>query len=222
MNFCEEDHVVTFAIAEFINTVSNLAYIYFALVLLGLSSGVYHATLKHYNQIWDETGMYLLVASMDWYIYSFPGAVFSGRVAKPVYTLVLWGSCAAVVVLNFLDTRGADFGLHTILFIALLSALWPRTLWLISERRRLERDGLLAPGAVSLRALRHRVGLPLAWLLECHGWWHVLTAVGAGVFVDLTNLFSSPTQGNVIVSQGGGGNPQQVNGDDVKLETKTD
>ncbi|RMZ80281.1 hypothetical protein DV738_g2843, partial [Chaetothyriales sp. CBS 135597] len=149
MNFCEEDHVVTFAIAEFINTLSNLAYVYFAfatfpskegggatwwappatnlsLLLLGLSSGVYHATLKHYNQIWDESGMYLLVASMDWYIYSYPGAVFSGPIAKPVYTLVLWGSCAAVVVLNFLDTRGADFGLHTILFIALLSALWPR------------------------------------------------------------------------------------------------
>jgi dihydroceramidase len=30
-----------------------------------------------------------------------------------------------------------------------------------------------------LRAVRQRVGLPWAWLFEFHGWWHILTAVGA-------------------------------------------
>ncbi|RMZ78924.1 hypothetical protein DV737_g3678, partial [Chaetothyriales sp. CBS 132003] len=260
MNFCEEDHVVTFAIAEFINTLSNLAYVYFAfatwpkeakwppvtnvsLFLLGLSSAVYHATLKHYNQIWDESGMYLVTASMDWYLYSYPGAIFSGKVAKPVYTVVLWGACAAVSVMNFTAT-GADFGLHTVLFIALLTGLWPRCLWLIGERSRMERQGLLAPdatpvetirkkcrvGAVcfllgfgvwlvdcifcyQLRAFRRKVGLPLAWLMECHGWWHVLTAVGAGVYVDLTNRFSSPIHGNVVASPGKQGKKPGVNGD---------
>ncbi|RMZ92433.1 hypothetical protein DV736_g343, partial [Chaetothyriales sp. CBS 134916] len=267
MNFCEEDHVVTFAIAEFINTLSNLAYVYFAfatwpkeaklppvtnvsLFLLGLSSGVYHATLKHYNQIWDESGMYLAVASMDWCLYSYPGAIFSGKAAKPIYTIVLWGACAAVVVMNFMAT-GADFGLHTVLFIALLTGLWPRCMWLIGERSRMEKQGLLAPDAIpvatirkrcriggacfllgfgvwlvdcifcyELRAFRHRVGLPLAWLLECHGWWHVLTAVGAGVFVDLTNLFCSPIHGNVT-SPGKQGQKTGINGD-INTTSKRD
>jgi dihydroceramidase len=30
-----------------------------------------------------------------------------------------------------------------------------------------------------LRALRQQVGLPWAWLFEFHGWWHILTAIGA-------------------------------------------
>ncbi len=30
-----------------------------------------------------------------------------------------------------------------------------------------------------LRAIREKVGLPWAWLFEFHGWWHVLTAIGA-------------------------------------------
>lgn len=30
-----------------------------------------------------------------------------------------------------------------------------------------------------LRALKAQVGLPWAWLFEFHGWWHILTAVGA-------------------------------------------
>ena len=36
-----------------------------------------------------------------------------------------------------------------------------------------------------LRQLKNRVGLPLAWLLEFHGWWHVLTAIGASQFMQV-------------------------------------
>jgi dihydroceramidase len=34
-----------------------------------------------------------------------------------------------------------------------------------------------------LRALRKSVGLPWAWLLEMHGWWHILTAISADIFI---------------------------------------
>jgi dihydroceramidase len=34
-----------------------------------------------------------------------------------------------------------------------------------------------------LTALRRSVGMPWGFLLELHGWWHVLTAVGAYVFM---------------------------------------
>ena len=37
----------------------------------------------------------------------------------------------------------------------------------------------------ALRQYRAAVGLPLAWLLELHGWWHVLTALGASLYVRL-------------------------------------
>jgi dihydroceramidase len=36
-----------------------------------------------------------------------------------------------------------------------------------------------------LRAIRKQVGLPWAWVFEFHGWWHVLTAVGAAQFMNV-------------------------------------
>ncbi|KAF2497727.1 hypothetical protein BU16DRAFT_525336 [Lophium mytilinum] len=29
----------------------------------------------------------------------------------------------------------------------------------------------------SMRELRHRIGMPMSWVFELHGWWHVCTAV---------------------------------------------
>ncbi|UZP39573.1 hypothetical protein NXS19_007389 [Fusarium pseudograminearum] len=36
-----------------------------------------------------------------------------------------------------------------------------------------------------LRAYRQKIGLPWAFLLEFHGWWHILTAVGASQFMNV-------------------------------------
>ena len=36
-----------------------------------------------------------------------------------------------------------------------------------------------------LRNVKQLVGLPWAWLFELHGWWHILTAIGAGRFMDV-------------------------------------
>lgn len=40
-------------------------------------------------------------------------------------------------------------------------------------------------GCAALRSARDALGLPWAWVLELHGWWHVLTAVGAMEYVAL-------------------------------------
>lgn len=34
-----------------------------------------------------------------------------------------------------------------------------------------------------LTALKHAVGIPWGFLLELHGWWHILTAIGAHTFM---------------------------------------
>jgi dihydroceramidase len=36
-----------------------------------------------------------------------------------------------------------------------------------------------------LRAFRQRIGVPWAFLFEFHGWWHILTAVGASQFMNV-------------------------------------
>ncbi|OAA34792.1 Ceramidase [Metarhizium rileyi] len=79
-NFCEEDFVVTVYIAEFINSLTNLTYVYFAfchmygpgssglfkpnvdfmslsLLSLGFASFVFHASLRQALQFADELAM---------------------------------------------------------------------------------------------------------------------------------------------------------------------
>lgn len=34
-----------------------------------------------------------------------------------------------------------------------------------------------------LREIRKSLGLPWEWALELHGWWHILTAIGAAEYI---------------------------------------
>jgi dihydroceramidase len=38
---------------------------------------------------------------------------------------------------------------------------------------------------LELRRLKDRLGLPSSWLVGLHGWWHVLTALGASMCIRL-------------------------------------
>ncbi|KAM3467671.1 hypothetical protein MY5147_008704 [Beauveria neobassiana] len=42
-----------------------------------------------------------------------------------------------------------------------------------------------------LTNLKHTVGLPLAFLFELHGWWHIFTAIGGYIAVALVDLITS-------------------------------
>lgn len=48
-----------------------------------------------------------------------------------------------------------------------------------------------------LTQLKRAVGMPWSFVFEFHGWWHVLTAVGAFTFM---SLVESLTQERVVVS----------------------
>lgn len=42
---------------------------------------------------------------------------------------------------------------------------------------------------------RRAVGQPLGYLLELHGWWHVLTAVGAYIFMAVVEFLTTEDDG---------------------------
>lgn len=42
-----------------------------------------------------------------------------------------------------------------------------------------------------LTTLKRRIGLPFGMLLELHGWWHILTAIGAYIFMALVEYLTS-------------------------------
>ncbi|KAH8671014.1 ceramidase-domain-containing protein [Xylariales sp. PMI_506] len=127
-NFCEEDYAVTRYAAEFINTISNLAYVYyalrflyyagtgssnkqgaappwrcfdslaFALILVGVTSAAYHATLRQGPQFSDDLSMLLL----------------AGCLLQRLYTEGQTPAAASLVTVA-----------------AMVHLIWPRTLYII-------------------------------------------------------------------------------------------
>ena len=99
--------------------------------------------------------------------------------------------------------RSGNLLVHVGMFVGMLMLIWPRTLYLILHRQdksRLFRKAGTAcaylgfaflvwnidlESCQELRSLREALGLPWAWLLELHGWWHILTAIGAAVYMEL-------------------------------------
>jgi dihydroceramidase len=217
-NFCEEDYAITRYIAEFTSSISNLAYVYLALrhtgwrinrldqmsvslLLVGVCSFLYHATLHLTTQLSDEVSMHFLAGALLQRLYTTgqsPGRARCMTVA--IYTCI--GIMSAIYM------RSGNLDVHMAMFVAMLALIGLRTVLLINRRAMSSKEktkyirkfgGVCAYLAVAfllwnidlqwcyeLRSLRNRLGLPWAWLLELHGWWHVLTAVGAALHMELT------------------------------------
>ncbi|KAM3526066.1 hypothetical protein NHJ13051_003658 [Beauveria bassiana] len=222
-NFCEEDYVLTFYLAEFINSVSNIAYVYYALqymygpgsrglwrpnldfmsvtlFILGIGSFLFHASLRQALEFVDELSMMGLIWSMlhatltvrqtptrSKIISAVLAVVFSSFTAfylnSPliIYQVIAFLSGVGVVILRVLylfhwvqpalpkaKSREWRNRAVTSLFICIVGyGIWNIDLEFCQV----------------LRDIRQRVGLPWAWLFEFHGWWHVLTAIGASQFM---------------------------------------
>ncbi|KAH6645327.1 ceramidase [Truncatella angustata] len=110
-NFCEEDYVVTRYIAEFISSLTNFAYIYFAfrymygpgsqglfapnldfmsisLFVLGICSFLFHASLRQTLQFADELGMLLLAWSLLQGILTRPRRTAQNRLVNTVLAII--------------------------------------------------------------------------------------------------------------------------------------
>lgn len=243
-------------IAEFVNTLTNLAYgestcpekviththvtnppctVYYAfkspsrpgqrgpilgmdamaasLILIGIFSFLFHATLHRETQFLDEMSMFFLGASFLQPLYT---TGFAPR-AQTLITTVLLSVVVAVSAVYY-QTRVVE--LHWGAFFIMENMIWPRALWLVyykvdaapgggrpageeEEVARMRRlKGLFWSATLvmalalvlwtvdltwcpPLRALREAVGQPWGVVLELHGWWHVLTAVAASRYIEL-------------------------------------
>ncbi|GJC80866.1 alkaline ceramidase family protein [Colletotrichum tofieldiae] len=233
-NFCEEDYLFTRYIAEFINCLSNATYIYLALkyprakpqaavpwyktldiqsvglLMVGIFSGVFHGTMHQETQLLDDLSMLVLAGSLVQPLYVFR----QSRAVGNVIAATLWlgiGTMAAIYV------RSGDIFIHVMTFTALLTFVWPRTLFIVYGTGRWSKEdqkrlmwqfakscAILILGftlwhidleyCAELRAARKNLGLPLAWLLELHGWWHIFTALGASWYMRLIRELTSDDQ----------------------------
>ncbi|KAK1968501.1 alkaline phytoceramidase [Colletotrichum sublineola] len=230
-NFCEEDYLFTRYIAELINCLTNVTYIYLALkyprakpqaavpwyktldiqsvglLLVGVFSGVFHGTMHQETQLLDDLSMLVLAGSLVQQLY----VSRQSRSVAAALATALWLGIAFMATIY---VRSGDIFIHIATFTSLLTLVWPRTLFLVygtgrwsaAERRAFmwrfaKACAVLILGftlwhidleyCAELRAARRELGLPLAWLLELHGWWHIFTALGASWYMRLIRDLTS-------------------------------
>lgn len=132
---------------------------------------------------------------------------------RAVASLVTAAIALGTGCMTILYVRSGNILVHMLTFSAMVHLIWPRTLYLIYAGsrpepgktkliRRFRKAVALLIGAfviwnidlekcLELRAIRHKLGAPWAWALELHGWWHILTAVGAAEYIILVRALCS-------------------------------
>lgn len=178
-----------------------------ALFFVGVTSFGFHLTLKYGTQMCDDLSMFWVCAALIYELYTIDHSSTFRFAVGSTLTAVLGVISAYHCVLN-------QLWLHNWTFILLVTAIWPRVLYLIRNRLQGEErrywmskfrfGGIcfisgfvvwLIDGAVCgwLRQTRSYVGIPWAFFLELHGWWHILTALGAGYCIQVTKRLTTPS-----------------------------
>ncbi|PWY80568.1 alkaline ceramidase family protein [Aspergillus heteromorphus CBS 117.55] len=229
-NFCEEDYLVTRYVAEFINTLTNLTYVlyaiygirslqrkpnakafrtvpYWGLMGVGICSGIYHMSLKYHTQMMDDLSMLFTTTPV---LHRVLTVNASGTTSTILAVLLGSGLMGLISVHVATD----ELILHAAAFVVSITVIGIRTMQLIATRTpagsaaRSQIWGMVRFGAVIfnvgyavwlvdgwvcdlLRSSREAIGLPWAFLLELHGWWHICTGVGAYIFIAVIDHLAS-------------------------------
>jgi len=175
----------------------NLDFMSIALLALGVGSFLFHASLRHALEYVDELSMLGLTWSML-------QASMTARQPPSKSRAITAGLAIFHIAFCFFYVWSASILSQVVVFVGSIIAVGMRAHYLFhwvkpgfpSEKRRnwakrTRRAALIAfigyiiwnvdlQYCAELRAIRQMVGLPWAWLFEFHGWWHILTGIGAG------------------------------------------
>lgn len=181
----------------------NIDFMSSSMILLGIGSFLFHASLRHTLEYVDELSMLVLTWSMLRATYTAGQPPATARAMSVALTLFY-------VPYSALYVATGDIILQVVAFTGAIALIGFRTHYLfgslrsssasVNERRAWRARTLRAVAVAllgyalwnidlqfcpELRAIRGRVGLPWAWLFEFHGWWHIFTAMGAGLYMDV-------------------------------------
>ncbi|KAJ5455713.1 uncharacterized protein N7458_003977 [Penicillium daleae] len=176
---------------------------YLGLIGVGVCSAGYHMTLKYHTQMSDELPMHLLTTPLLYRILTFKASPertrLVGIVLSALFTIVM----VVHMVMDEFLLHAASFGLAVYMIATRTSKIISQQVpnpYLRKKLRNISFFGIFCFGlgyfvwliddwaCGFLIKTRHAVGLPLAFLTELHGWWHVLTAIGGYVAVVLVDL----------------------------------
>jgi dihydroceramidase len=173
-----------------------------SLLILGIASFLFHATLRHALQFGDELAMLGLTWSLLHGTLTTRQPPARSRIITVVLSVV-FPICSAFYIWT------GKIIYHAVMFATMIALIIARGFYLfhfmkndIPDARRHAwrakgRKALWTLGigyvlwnidlefCAELRRMREAAGLPWAWLLELHGWWHILTAFSASFFMDI-------------------------------------
>lgn len=172
----------------------------FSLLLVGVCSLLFHATLHQETQFLDEMSMFLLGTAL---LQPLCTTGFNPSARKVITTVLI----SALVGVSAVYYQKKDILIHLVAFALMESLIWLRLLYFVyfhdrpaGDRSRLSRQFWAASWLMvlafvlwlidlelcyPLRDFRGVVGSPWAYLLELHGWWHIFTAMAASKFIAL-------------------------------------
>ncbi|PTB39460.1 hypothetical protein M441DRAFT_196782 [Trichoderma asperellum CBS 433.97] len=176
---------------------------YIGLIGVGICSAGYHMTMKYHTQMSDELSMHLLTTPIVYRLLTFKA---SPQRTKLVGTILLILFTTVMVTHMVMD----EFLLHATTFGLSIYVIATRALKIISQqvsdpviKKTLRNISLLGMMSFAfgyfvwliddwacnlLTDVRHAVGIPLAFLFELHGWWHIFTAIGGYIGVAVVDL----------------------------------
>ena len=173
-----------------------------SLLVLGIASFLFHASLRQTLQFADELAMLGLTWSLLRGVLTVPRSSAYNRIINTGLVVVFPVFSAFYVWTGKIIYHVIAFAITIVLIIARCHYLFywrvprfPRdkcTGWRVRGRHALVI--LIAGYAVwnidleycaELRRMRNWMGLPWAWLFELHGWWHILTAISASRFMEI-------------------------------------
>lgn len=217
IDWCEENYVVSYYVAEAVNTITNAAFIALAVyalrncfrnrlehrftlaccgfMLVGVGSWLFHMTLKYHFQLLDELPMIYATCVPLWSTFTWArskrteqllgGGIFLGaalltavylRYKDPTIHQAAYGALNVVIILKsvqqshwYVKSKNpkAMSDLNWTLFFGVFEFLFGWFLW-----------NLDIHFCNTWISLRRKVGMPLGFLLEGHGHWHLLTGLG--------------------------------------------
>ncbi|KAH7416877.1 ceramidase [Cadophora sp. MPI-SDFR-AT-0126] len=168
------------------------------LIAVGLGSVAYHATIKYTGQMLDEASMLYATATIIYGAFT----VTVGEAGRRKLSIVVSIAIFAVSVVHYCLSIERMFRLFftSLVFIGFLQCIW-----LLSTRisdpvvlkgmKQLALYGFVTyvsgifiwsmdtAYCSELLHFRDKVGMPLGFLSEGHGWWHILTAFGVYYYV---------------------------------------
>ncbi|KAG9669233.1 alkaline phytoceramidase, partial [Aureobasidium melanogenum] len=172
--------------------------IYYGLALVGICSSLFHGLLKYHAQMADDTSMIVATSIVLHRAMTYQRSNSFTRWFSSLLIL-------AVIAETAYHTIKDEQMVHELSFVLLIVIVAIKTRSLIKLRVRnpkvkqmLQKATLFGAGCfifgyllwqldfifcTQLTALKRAVGIPWGFLFELHGWWHILTAIGAHTFM---------------------------------------